>query len=89
MIKELGFNSVTGCVLRFVKHEAERRRLAVRAVKGAGLWRSSDRSEDPLQKKRADQAQCLARKGKFGFMARAGKEGARSAQGKFEQPILS
>jgi len=24
VIKELGFNSVTGCVLRFVKHEAER-----------------------------------------------------------------
>jgi hypothetical protein len=23
VIKELGFNSVTGCVLRFVKHEAE------------------------------------------------------------------
>ena len=57
--------------------------------KGAGLWRSSERSEDPLQKKRADQAQCLARKGGFSFMGRDGKEGARSAQEKFEQPILS
>jgi hypothetical protein len=67
----------------------EGRRLAARAVKGAGLWRSSERSEDPLQKKRADQAQCLARKGGFSFKGRGGKEGARSAQEKFEQPILS
>ena len=65
------------------------RRLAARAVKGAGVWRSSERSEDLLQKKRADQAQCLARKGGFSFMGRAGKEGTRSAQEKFEQPILS
>jgi len=54
-----------------------------------GVWRSSERSEDPLQKKRADQAQCLVRKGGFSFMGRVGQEGARSAQEKFEQPILS
>jgi hypothetical protein len=67
----------------------ERRRLAARAVKGAGLWRSSERSEDPLQKKPADQAQCLVRKGGFSFMGRAGKEGTRSAQENFEQPMFS
>ena len=37
-------------------------RLSVRAVKGAGVGRSSERSEDPLQKKRTNQAQGLARR---------------------------
>jgi hypothetical protein len=34
-------------------------RMAVRAVKGGGVSRSSKRSEDPLQKKRAEQAHAL------------------------------
>jgi hypothetical protein len=37
-------------------------RMAVRAVKGGGVSRSSKRSEDPLQEKRAEQAQALRRK---------------------------
>jgi hypothetical protein len=45
--------------------------------------------EDPLQKRRVDRAQCLARKGGFSFMGRGGQEGAGSAQEKFQQPIIS
>jgi hypothetical protein len=37
-------------------------RMAVRAVKGGGVSRSSERGEDPLQKKRAEQAHALRRK---------------------------
>jgi len=35
-------------------------RMAVRAVKGGGLSRSSKRSDDPLQEKRAEQAHAFA-----------------------------
>src|ERR1017187_7595023 len=43
---------------------ASAKRLAVRAVKGARGWRSSESSGDPLQKKRMVQAHGVGRKGK-------------------------
>jgi hypothetical protein len=43
----------------------------------------------PLQEKRADQAQGLARKGRrLGLAQRGGKEHAGLAQEKFEEPII-
>jgi hypothetical protein len=43
-------------------------RMAVRAVKGGGMSRSSERSGDPLQRKRAEQAHALRRKSNWNLL---------------------
>jgi hypothetical protein len=43
-------------------------RMAVRAVKGGGVSRSSERSEDPLQEKRTEQAHALRRKSNLNLL---------------------